>query len=31
MIILGFLVIGIGLGLRSARKRNGNRLDMRTI
>ena len=28
MIILGFLVIGIGLGLRAARKRNGKRLDM---
>ena len=28
MIILGFLVIGVGLGLRAARKRNGNRLDM---
>ena len=28
MIVVGFLVIGIGLGLRAARKRNGNRLDM---
>ncbi len=27
MIILAFLLIGVGLGLRSARKRNGNRLD----
>ena len=28
MIILGAMLIGIGLGLRTARKRNGNRLDM---
>ena len=28
MIILGALLIGVGLGLRTARKRNGNRLDM---
>lgn len=28
MIVLGFVVLGIGLGLRAARKRNGNRLDM---
>ena len=28
MIILGALLIGMGLGLRTARKRNGNRLDM---
>ena len=28
MIILGALLIGVGLGLRAARKRNGNRLDM---
>ena len=28
MIILAFLLIGVGLGLRTARKRNGNRLDM---
>ena len=27
MIILAFLLIGVGLGLRTARKRNGNRLD----
>ena len=28
MIILGSLLIGVGLGIRTARKRNGNRLDM---
>ncbi len=28
MIILGALLIGVGLGIRTARKRNGNRLDM---
>ena len=28
MIILGFLVLGVGLGLSAARKRNGNRLDL---
>lgn len=28
MIILGALLIGVGLGIRAARKRNGNRLDM---
>ena len=28
MIILGALLLGIGLGLRTARKRNGTRLDM---
>ncbi len=28
MIILGFFIIGVGLGLRSARKQDGARLDM---
>ena len=28
MIILGSLLIGIGLGMRAARKRNGNKWDM---
>lgn len=28
MIILGAFLIGVGLGIRTARKRNGNRLDM---
>ena len=28
MIVLGLMIIGIGLGLRTARKRNGTRLDM---
>lgn len=28
MIILGFFAIGLGLGVRSARKQDGQRLDM---
>ncbi len=28
MIIIGFAIIGIGVGLMTARKRKGNRLDM---
>ncbi|MEM9972210.1 MAG: apolipoprotein acyltransferase [Pseudomonadota bacterium] len=28
MIIIGFAIIGIGLGLMNARRRNGTRLDM---
>lgn len=28
MILIGMAIIGIGLGLMTARKRNGNRLDM---
>ncbi len=27
MIILAFLLLGVGLGIRAARKRNGNKLD----
>ena len=28
MIVLVFLIAGIALGIRTARRRNGNRLDM---